>query len=185
MTRLQLIPHPQAQPAAAVRVAAEIEFTPEGRLSLRYLVSGDVGRIRLPAPAAPARTDGLWRTTCFEAFLKPSAGEAYFEFNFAPSGEWASYRFDRYREGMSRAEETGPPAIIFSADPSRLELQATIDLGELSLAPPAALWRLGLSAIIEETGGLKSCWALAHPPGAPDFHHADCFVHELVWKTGP
>ncbi|MFZ5617789.1 MAG: DOMON-like domain-containing protein [Pseudomonadota bacterium] len=185
MTRLDFIPHPQSRFATALRVGAEVEFAPEGRLSLRYFISGDVGAIRLPAPAASARTDELWRTTCFEAFLRPEPGEAYCEFNFAPSTQWAAYRFDRYREGMRRAEEVGPPSIIFSADPSRLELHAAIDLGELPVAPHDAIWRLGLSAIIEETGGAKSYWALAHPPGAPDFHHADCFAYELVWKIRP
>jgi hypothetical protein len=40
-------------------------------------------------------------------------------------------------------------------------------------------WHLGLSAIVEDTNGGKSYWALAHPPGKPDFHHADCFTLEL------
>ena len=35
---------------------------------------------------------------------------------------------------------------------------------------------LGLSAVIEEANGRKSYWALAHPPGKADFHHADCFA---------
>jgi hypothetical protein len=39
--------------------------------------------------------------------------------------------------------------------------------------------RLALSAVIEETDGRKSYWALAHPPGTPDFHHPDCFTLEL------
>jgi hypothetical protein len=39
--------------------------------------------------------------------------------------------------------------------------------------------RLGLAAIVEEASGDKSWWALAHPPGAPDFHHADCFQIDL------
>jgi hypothetical protein len=30
--------------------------------------------------------------------------------------------------------------------------------------------------VIEETNGRKSYWALAHPPGKPDFHHSDCFA---------
>jgi hypothetical protein len=40
--------------------------------------------------------------------------------------------------------------------------------------------RLGLSALIEDSDGGKSFWALAHPPGAPDFHHADNFVDEAL-----
>jgi hypothetical protein len=45
--------------------------------------------------------------------------------------------------------------------------------------PHDAPWRLGLSAVIEDTRGSLSYWALAHPPGKPDFHHADGFALEL------
>jgi hypothetical protein len=41
------------------------------------------------------------------------------------------------------------------------------------------MWRLGLSAIIEEASGQRSYWALAHPPGKPDFHHPDSFALEV------
>jgi hypothetical protein len=33
--------------------------------------------------------------------------------------------------------------------------------------------------VIEDMTGEFSYWALAHPPGKPDFHHSDCFAHEL------
>jgi hypothetical protein len=39
--------------------------------------------------------------------------------------------------------------------------------------------------VIEETSGGKSYWALAHPPGKPDFHHADGFVYELPVVSSP
>jgi len=39
--------------------------------------------------------------------------------------------------------------------------------------------KLALSAVIEEIDGTKSYWALAHPPGKPDFHHPDCFTLTL------
>ena len=44
---------------------------------------------------------------------------------------------------------------------------------------------IGLSAVIEEEGGRKSYWALAHPPGPPDFHHPDCFTLELAAPKRP
>ena len=40
-------------------------------------------------------------------------------------------------------------------------------------------WEAAICAVIEEADGTKSYWALAHPPGAPDFHHPDCFVLDL------
>jgi hypothetical protein len=43
----------------------------------------------------------------------------------------------------------------------------------------AAIWQLDLAAVIEERGGRISYWALAHPPGKPDFHHSDCFTLEF------
>ena len=38
---------------------------------------------------------------------------------------------------------------------------------------------INLTAVIEEEGGHKSFWALAHPDGPPDFHNRDCFVAHL------
>jgi hypothetical protein len=53
-------------------------------------------------------------------------------------------------------------------------LQAALEF--VGLSSPL---HLGLSAVLEATNGDKSYWALAHPPGKPDFHHADCFALEL------
>ena len=41
-------------------------------------------------------------------------------------------------------------------------------------------WEFGLSAVLEETDGTKSYWAVAHPDGdKPDFHDAVCFAAHL------
>jgi len=52
------------------------------------------------------------------------------------------------------------------------------------LDPPAALaaapvWRVGISAVIEDVSGAKAYWALKHPSGTPDFHHAESFALAL------
>ena len=44
---------------------------------------------------------------------------------------------------------------------------------------PEGEWQVGLSAVIEAKDGSRSYWALAHPPGKPDFHHRDCFALRL------
>jgi hypothetical protein len=36
-----------------------------------------------------------------------------------------------------------------------------------------------VSAVVETLDGALSYWALRHPPGKPDFHHADSFALEL------
>jgi hypothetical protein len=104
--------------------------------------------------------------------VRPAGGESYFEFNFSPSTQWAAYRFGRYREGMIAAE-VAVPRIEFERSAQRCILRAALAL------PDEGAWRLGLSAVMEEMNGRRSYWALAHPPGRPDFHHSDCFALEL------
>jgi hypothetical protein len=50
---------------------------------------------------------------------------------------------------------------------------------------PDASWRLGLSALIDDTGGARSYWALAHAPGKPDFHHAASFALDFSPAIAP
>jgi hypothetical protein len=167
--------HPDSLCRAVTHIEVDVVGEGAGSLVLQYVVTGQIGDLRLPPVTAPARTDGLWRHTCFEAFVRASSGAAYYEFNFAPSTQWAAYRFDDYRSGMRIAAEIGAPRIDVQTAPERLTLQAALDLGPLSLTTCC----LGLSAVIEEADGRKSHWALAHPPGKPDFHRADGFAYEL------
>jgi len=168
--------HPNSLCLAAAHVEVEVARPRPGSLLLSYAVTSKIGDLRLPPVTAGARTDELWRCTCFEAFVRPLSGEAYYEFNFAPSTQWAAYRFDGYRSGMRVATEIDAPRIDVQATPERYALQAALDLSRL---PRDATWRLGLAAVIEEVSGRKSYWALAHPPGQPDFHHSDCFACEF------
>jgi hypothetical protein len=161
--------HPDSRCAAVTRIEVQIARPSSGALLLSYVVTGTIGDLRLPPPAAPERADELWRHTCFEAFLRASPGEAYYEFNFAPSTQWAAYRFDSYRAGMRIAAEIEAPRIEVQSGAARYALQASLELDLASC-------RLGLAAVIEEANGNKSYWALTHPPGKPDFHHSDCFA---------
>ena len=174
--RHALRPHPDSRCAAVTGIDVDVARRRAGGLVLSYVVTGKIGDLRLPAVTASARTDELWRHTCFEVFVRVSAGEPYHEFNFAPSTQWAAYRFDGYRSGMRVAAEIDAPRIEAQTAPERYTLQAALGLSSL---PREAPWRLGLAAVIEETNGNKSYWALAHPPGKPDFHHCDGFALEL------
>jgi len=174
--RLSLTPHPATPCRAVTAITVEVTRGRGGTLRLCYTVSGEIDALAMPGPAAPERADDLWRLTCFEAFVRPSEDGAYFEFNLSPSGRWAAYAFSGYREGMADLAIPAP-RIDVRRDAARFELEADLDLGSAPGLPPDAPWRLGLSAVIEEAGGQKSYWALAHPPGKPDFHHPD--THDL------
>lgn len=175
MAHYTLIPHPEFPPLA-VR-AVTVELTDGGdRLDIFYRVEGAAEMV-WPAPALPVRTDGLWKATCFELFLKPVDLTGYFEFNFSPSGQWAAYAFDGYRTGMRDLSQPRPPHIRRGGD--RVEVDCAL------AGRRDAPMRVALTAVIEESGGRRSFWSLAHPPGAPDFHHDDCFVARLAAPGRP
>ncbi|MGB6349476.1 MAG: DOMON-like domain-containing protein [Pseudolabrys sp.] len=180
----QLLKHPDSCSSGAGNIEVEVTRPGVHSLLLSYIVTGKMSDVRMPPVTAAARCDGLWRHTCFEAFVRASSGEAYYEFNFAPSTQWAAYRFSSYRSGMCVAAEISAPSIEVRSSPDRYTLQASLDLDSLSL-PHEALWHLGLSAVIEDINGSKSYWALMHPAGKPDFHYADSFVHELSQAEQP
>jgi hypothetical protein len=174
--RYSLKRHPDSLCDAVTHIDVNVIRARAGGLLLSYSVAGEMGDLLLPAAAVPARADELWRHTCFEAFLRAGRDGGYYEFNFAPSTQWAAYRFDGYRGGMRVAEEISAPEIEVASAPERYTLRAALKLGESS---SALRLQLGFSAVVEETNGRKSYWALAHPPGKPDFHHSDCFAAEL------
>lgn len=171
--------HPDSRCPTAAQVDVVVGDQHAGSLLLSYVVTGKLNELRMPPVAAAARSDELWQHTCFEAFVRGSAGTGYYEFNFAPSTQWAAYRFSDYRTGMRVASEINAPVIKVNANDDCYTLQASLELGRLSELPRNGPWRLGLSALIEDTSGCKSYWALAHPPGKPDFHHADSFDYEF------
>jgi hypothetical protein len=143
-----------------------------------YAVTARISDLAMSPIATAARTDELWRHTCFEAFIGTSPDIAYYEFNFAPSTQWAAYRFSSYRTGMSIATEVKTPQITVDSNPERYVLQTSVELDQVLLFVQSPL-RFGLAAVIEEIKGNQSYWALAHPPGKPDFHHPDCFMLEV------
>ncbi len=171
--------HPDSRCLAAEYIEVRIARPRAHSLVLSYTVTGNMSDVRMPPVMASARSGGLWLHTCFEAFVRASSGTEYYEFNFAPSTQWAAYRFSSYRSGMCVAVEISAPPIEVKSSPDCYTLQASLELNRLSGLPRQDMWRLGLSALMEDTGGRKSYWALAHPPGKPDFHHPVCFAHEF------
>jgi hypothetical protein len=173
--RVRLLRHPRSAVVPALEIEADVARDASALL-LMYVVRGDIAAVSLPEPTAPARADGLWQHTCFEAFIRGGRSEAYWEFNFSPSREWAAYRFEAYREGMTVEIAIADPYIESLVDGSGLRLSATLDLSGIAALASSEDWQVGLSAVVEDQSGGKSFFALAHPPGKPDFHHAESFA---------
>src|SRR5215469_14057446 len=167
--------HPSERAGLVRDIQVFVRRSASNELSMTYFLNGDIPQIRIPSAGATRIGTHLWQHTCFEAFIAVEGQSAYHEFNFAPSGEWAVYAFLGYRERDPQVSEKLPPWIEVRSSKSRLELETLVRLDGLSTIHQRASLRLGLSAVIEASDGL-SYWALRHPLGKPDFHHADGFV---------
>ena len=174
----ELLPHPTSR--TSVEKVEVLIWRDEGTFDLDVRLFGSPLRVALPVTDRPQRANELWRTTCFEAFLRPRGRDSYFELNLSPSGDWAAYRFDTYRSGMQDALiDCEPDPDVWFRDGIRMQ-DARFDISrepDLDVATP---WDIGLSAVIEEVDGSKSYWALAHGKGPPDFHSPTCFAYHLA-----
>jgi hypothetical protein len=176
---IDLLRHPHAPSREVQAVAASATRTHEGKLALHYAIHGKIAALNIPPPG-PARIGWkLWRHSCCELFVREKGAEAYHEFNFSPSGEWAAYAFSKYREGKTLADDALNPQVAVQSGAGRLDLYALVDLARVAPAYVGARLALGLAVIIEEASGALSYWALAHPSDRPDFHHPGAFALEL------
>lgn len=175
-----LAPHPAEPAPPRLRVRAAAIRTAAGELSVRYVVEAPLATIRFPERTnAPGRRDGLWRRTCFEAFVARVPGGAYHEINLSPSGDWAIYAFRAYREPAPPAPAGVAPIVTTNASPDRFELAARVQLGALDATTERTPVFVGLSAVIEAADGPITYLALRHPAERPDFHHAQGFTLRL------
>jgi len=180
---IPLVPHPSTPGAVALGVRAAAARTQPGQLALRYRIEGELARLRIPPPRAPAPGERLWQHLCCEAFVAPASARAaagsaagpgvgpYREFNFSPSGEWGAFEFQRHREGGPLA--VPDPGIAVRTDGQAFELSASVEV-------EAAKLRVALCVVIEDLDGALSYWALRHPAPRPDFHHPDGFALEIA-----
>ena len=176
----ELRPHPQSPCKAVRRIGVGVGFeASRGVLQVRFRIEGDVDRLVLPTAGFARRSDGLWQHTCFEAFLRPDANDSYHEFNFAPSGDWAAYRF-----GLRRSERSLPnieaPSVRFQTEQGRCDLSADIAIASLTELAEAAAVHAGMATVVETDDGYLSYWALAHGSDRPDFHDPSTFVLQVT-----
>jgi len=176
--------HRASDPSPLDSIEADLTRVTPLQSAFRFRGVGDVAGVHFPAPSASSRRDSLWRHTCFEVFIAVP-GSGYYEFNFAPSSQWAAYRFDSYRQGMTEQVLSTCPHVTFAPGARSFVLEATVDLrGLLEESMYRHAPRIGLAAVIEDANRRLSYWALTHPSGKPDFHHPDGFIATLPDNCG-
>lgn len=168
---LELIPHSACAPTADLGLTAQCRRQGPG-LMLEYRISGDLSQLHIPANGPHSRQDGLWQTTCLEAFTQPAGQEGYQEYNFSPGGAWACYAFSEYR-GQAQSPDCEPPDIQCHMAGDALYL--SVRIADVT----TGILRIGLSAVLQDNAGQLSYWALHHPADKPDFHDAAGFVLTL------
>ena len=136
-----------------------------------FEVHGELETLNLARMRGPQRGDRLWEHSCFE-FFAAGANGGYREFNFAPDGRYAAYDFDAYRQGQKAVGGPVLAEMSSSCEARRYRLEVT-------LTPPPAPRHGGPAAILRDTQGRRSWWALRHGPGPADFHHPRHYVIPL------
>jgi hypothetical protein len=146
----------------------------ENILSIEYQLFGDMNAISIAPPAtAPSRQSHLWEATCFEFFIGIPGDRNYWEFNLSPSGDWAVFALDDYRQGLR--DELAFTSLLFQVDryPNYITLSLEFDLSELILAEQDL--EMSVTTVIKSSQDELSYWAIAHSGKEADFHLRDSF----------
>jgi hypothetical protein len=172
-----LKPFPLTDPLPLIKIVGTIGRS-TNILSIRYALLGHLADLVIPGAAfRPARRNELWEQTCFELFVAPKDSPRYWEFNLSPAGDWNVYRFAFYRQGME--EETAITSLPFTVqrDSESLSLVLELDLDAIVRADQVV--EVALSAVIKQSSGKVTHWALTHRGPQADFHCRDSFIIPL------
>ncbi|WP_141732111.1 DOMON-like domain-containing protein [Oligoflexus tunisiensis] len=174
----QLQPFAPTPAAAAFKILCDLDFRADV-LELRYRVQGPIDDLALPMIVVnPQFRDELWTTTCLEIFLQEAGQPAYEEWNFSPSGNWAYYHFQSYRQPSGEAQRLQPlEPLLWIRNDHQLLLQVKIPLPQAFTTDRHEL-RYGLTAVLHFKSGEKQYWALHHAGDKPDFHRPESFLGE-------
>lgn len=179
-----LQPHPKTPVPSGWRVQVATRWSARG-LVAEYTLAVPAGRLALPSRSAvPAARDFLWKRTCGELFVGVRGEPGYIEFNFSPSGDWASYQFDGYRENSRDRPWRGPqPEVRVVPGEGATRLVAAVPheafrclLRDEVMPPLEAAFTL----VLEDRVGALSFWSLAHPRAEPEFHDRAGFVADFT-----
>jgi hypothetical protein len=143
-------------------------------LSIEYQLFGDLSAISIdPSANPPSRQFQLWENTCFEFFIGIPGDANYWEFNLSPSGDWAIFALDDYRQGLRN--ELAFSSLPFKVDryPNYITLNLEFDLSEIIL--PEQDLEMSVTTVIKSSQDQLSYWAITHSGEAADFHLRDSF----------
>jgi hypothetical protein len=172
-----LQPFPTASKLPQIEINGRVNRKDQ-MLSIEYQLFGDMNAISIAPPAsAPSRQFHLWEATCFEFFIGIPGDANYWEFNLSPSGNWAVFALDDYRQGLR--DELAFTSLPFKVDryPNYITLSLEFDLSELILAEQDL--EMSVTTVVKSSQDELSYWAIAHSGKEADFHLRDSFAINL------
>lgn len=137
------------------------------------------GLAKMSSLKSLSRAQGLWQSTCFEAFWRYPNEPHYWELNLSTlpnSLAWNLYRFDTYRHPQPPVENFEFSILEFSTLSSSSGGPRKIHCRMQSELPLKQL-EISLAAVIQLKNKDISYWAAHHTSTQkPDFHHPDSFI---------
>jgi hypothetical protein len=178
---MNLLPFSGTNPSFSLSAEAHIKGS---ILNIFFNLQGPLEKLKNLSEASGihGRKHELWKTTCFEWFIKSKNAPNYWECNMSPAGDWNIYKLSDYRKNLQ--EELLLETFFLRTERTSEEswtLDATIDLTPLTL--PQGKILVNLSAVLENKEGEKSYWSLAHTQKQADFHHPEHFVMEIFKES--
>lgn len=172
-----------------LEITVESIFDSSQNLTVTYHLKGRIDQIHLldsseESSQIPAvRTHELWKSTCFEWFLKSPTFKKYWEFNASPNGAWNFYSLDDYRTHLQESTEAQLEKRIRFQKISQEEAKVFVEISLQKLmnhSPELLKSNLfAITAVIHWKSNLTSYFSLKHPQDKPDFHHQDGFILNL------
>ena len=160
-------------------IDAKLEAQSQGFLLTFEIKGSGTEFISIPGAATlPICKNELWKETCFECFFGVANSKKYFEFNGSPSGNWALYSFEDYRQGMKDGVLTSPPELKkFEKSSGMISCVWQIPYFSEELIQNASI-----TAVIKSTqsSDIPEYWALKHSGDQPDFHLRSSFIHRFI-----
>lgn len=126
-------------------------------------------------------SEDLWKSTCFEIFLKNRESADYYEFNFNSKGDWNLFYFSNYRERHKNLENVVDVSLVIEKNLNRTILIYRFDLKKLEhLKIPC---QINISSVIKTKAEI-SYWSQKHNGTKPDFHDPENFSLKMNYSEG-
>lgn len=147
-------------------------------LLLQYHISGDIHALHIPRQEhSGSRRHGLWKDSCFEAFVGVKGSDRYWEINLSPNGDWNVYRFSGYRKEMT--EESAFQALPCTLYETKHDIWLDVIVDLRAILREDHPIDLGVCCVLKHLNGDTTLWALSHPGPGADFHRRAGFMLAL------